>query len=47
MLDRDGNLQKEEVEITIPAFCAVSVFDVNVMLFIMLRTSLNCCIYSA
>ena len=29
MLDRDGNPQKEEVEITIPAFCAVSVFDVS------------------
>ena len=29
MLDRDGNLQKEEVEITIPAFRAVSVFDVS------------------
>lgn len=29
MLDRDGNPQKEEVEITIPAFRAVSVFDVS------------------
>ena len=29
MLDRDGNPQKEEVEITIPAFRAVSVFDVG------------------
>ena len=28
LLDKDGNLQKEEVEITIPAFRAVSVFDV-------------------
>lgn len=28
MLDRDGNPQKEEIEITIPAFRAVSVFDV-------------------
>ena len=29
MLDRDGNPQKEEVEITIPSFRAVSVFDVS------------------
>lgn len=29
MIDRDGNPQKEEVEITIPAFHAVSVFDVS------------------
>lgn len=29
MIDRDGNPQKEEVEITIPAFRAVSVFDVS------------------
>ena len=29
MLDRDGNPQKEEVETTIPAFRAVSVFDVS------------------
>ena len=29
MLDKDGNPQKEEVEITIPAFRAVSVFDVG------------------
>ncbi len=29
ILDRDGNPQKEEVEITIPAFRAVSVFDVS------------------
>lgn len=29
MLDRDGNPQKEGVEITIPAFRAVSVFDVS------------------
>lgn len=29
MLDRDGSPQKEEVEITIPAFRAVSVFDVS------------------
>ena len=29
MLDRDGNPQKEVVEITIPAFRAVSVFDVS------------------
>lgn len=28
LLDKDGNPQKEEVEITIPAFRAVSVFDV-------------------
>lgn len=28
LLDKDGNPQKEEVEITIPAFQAVSVFDV-------------------
>ena len=28
-IDRDGNPQKEEVEITIPAFRAVSVFDVS------------------
>ena len=47
MLDAEGKPIMEEVEITIPAFRAVSVFDVNVMLFIMLRTSLNCCIYSA
>ena len=31
MLDRDGNPQKEKVEITIPAFRAVSVFDVSKM----------------
>ena len=47
MFDENGMPQKEKVEVTIPAFRAVSVFDVNVMLFIMLRTSLNCCIYSA
>lgn len=29
LLDKDGNPQKEEVEITIPAFRAVSVFDVS------------------
>ena len=29
LLDKDGNPQKEEVEITIPAFRAVSVFDVG------------------
>lgn len=29
MLDRDDNPQKEEIEITIPAFRAVSVFDVS------------------
>ena len=29
LLDKDGNPKKEEVEITIPAFRAVSVFDVN------------------
>ena len=29
MIDRDSNPQKEEVEITIPAFRAVSVFDVS------------------
>ena len=29
MIDRDGNPQKEEVEITIPAFRAVYVFDVS------------------
>ena len=29
MLDRDGNPQKEEVEITIPAFREMSVFDVS------------------
>ena len=28
LLDKDGNPQKEEVEVTIPAFRAVSVFDV-------------------
>ena len=47
MFDENGMPQKEQVEVTIPAFRAVSVFDVNVTLFIMLRTSLNCCIYSA
>ena len=47
MLDKDGMPIMEEVEIKIPAFRVVPVFDVNVMLFIMLRTSLNCCIYSA
>ena len=29
LLDKDGNPQKEEVEITIPAFRAVSVFDLS------------------
>lgn len=29
LLDKDGNPQKEEVEITIPAFQAVSVFDLS------------------
>lgn len=29
LLDKDGNPQKEEVEITIPAFRAVSVFDIS------------------
>ena len=47
MLDKDGMPIMEEVEIKIPAFRVVPVFDVNVTLFIMLRTSLNCCIYSA
>ena len=47
MFDENGMPQKEQVEVTIPAFRAVSVFDVNVTLFIMLRTSFKCCIYSA
>lgn len=47
MLDKNGMPITEEVEIKIPAFRVVPVFDVNVTLFIMLRTSLNCCIYSA
>ena len=29
MFDENGMLQKEETEVTIPAFCAVSVFDVS------------------
>ena len=41
ILDRDGNLQKEEVEITIPAFCAVSVFDVNDKFLLMLSCILK------
>ena len=47
ILDKDGEPVKETVEITVNAFKPVSTFDVNVTLFIMLRTSLNCCIYSA
>ena len=38
---RDGKPVTEEVEVTIPAFKVVSVFDVNVKLSIMLRTSLK------
>ncbi len=30
MLDENGMYQKEEVEVKIPAFRAVSVFDINV-----------------
>ena len=41
MLDRDGNPQKEEVEITIPAFCEVSVFDVNDKFLLMLSCILK------
>ena len=36
MLDKDGMPQTEEVEVKIPAFRAVSVFDVNVKLLLML-----------
>ena len=45
MLDQDGLPQTEEVEIKIPAFRAVSVFDVNVKSSIMLITSLKSYIY--
>ncbi len=45
MLDKDGTPQTEEVEIKIPAFRAVSVFDVNVKSSIMLITSLKSYIY--
>ena len=41
MLDRDGNPQKEEIEITIPAFRAVSVFDVNDKFLLMLSCILK------
>ena len=33
--------------VTLTSKCKALHFDVNVTLFIMLRTSLNCCIYSA
>ena len=45
MLDKDGMPQTEEVEVKIPAFRAVSVFDINVKSSIMLITSLKSYIY--
>ena len=45
MFDENGMPQREEVEVKIPAFRVVSVFDVNVKSFIMLITSLKSYIY--
>ena len=47
VLNDDGIQSTERVTREYKSFRPCYVFDLNVTLFIMLRTSLNCCIYSA